>query len=305
MLSLSKIGEIVMEQLQRDRDYTGFLIRLIDTEIRTNKFKNRDELNAFINKIMRDLNSDEVINYVSTNGLKFDYQAFNMKLGELFAQFDRMQQLRMNAITRKPEQPSVVQQPQVVEQPIVASSNVVSSEIKEEVKPNYKFVPITKIDVNEVSKELIEKINFVIVNPNVDTNDYQVDIASSCFLNTRNNELYYVVKNSNTNTFELINANPKNTEVKQDDSMLSKFKDEDLKTMQANPNVSAAIREEATKELELRIKNNVENKEEKKEVKARTLMMPKINNAAFVSTVLVAGISAISGIVIASLLLVK
>ena len=32
-----------MEQLQKDRDYTKFLVRIIEQEIRKNSFKNKNE----------------------------------------------------------------------------------------------------------------------------------------------------------------------------------------------------------------------------------------------------------------------
>ena len=58
-----------MEQLQKDRDYTKFLVRIIEQEIRKNSFKNKNELMAFINKIRQDLNTKQVIDYVNNNRL--------------------------------------------------------------------------------------------------------------------------------------------------------------------------------------------------------------------------------------------
>lgn len=265
MISLNKIGEIVMEQLKRDKNYTGYLIRLIENEMRSNKFKTKNDLILFINnKIIKDLSTNEVIVYIRNNGLSFNNQEFSLNINRILEEYDKMQQ------------------PQNV-MPLVN---------------NEEYIPITKVDVNNVAEELILKINFLIGNPRVNVNDFAVNIKSGEFKNINDNQVYIVRKNSN-NIFELVNKNM----VQDNGKDFSKFTNEELTSMVNNPNVSDNYKKSFTKELEDRKVNNENiNKEE---VKTRKLELPKMNNAAFASTVLLTAISAISGIVIASVLLAR
>ena len=233
-----------MEQLQKDRNYTRFLVRLIQKEIRNNNIKNKEQLMSFINKIKSDINTKEVIDYVNNNGLTFNYQEFNYAINQLIAEFDKMLEKANN-----------VQLNQNIQ-----SQNTVNEEIK--------YIPITKVDVNAVPKDLIEKVNFLIVNPNVDVNNVLVDIKYGTFLDISTKKPIVIRRNPENNAFELVEEK----------------------------------KEETPKETE---KLNLN--KEKPKVKTKKLVMPDIikNNKAYISTVLVTAVCAISGIIIASLLLVK
>lgn len=299
MVLLSKIGEIVMEQLQKDRNYTGFLIRLIDKEIKANKFKSKNELINFINKIKADLNTNEVRNYIVNNALIFDGRIFEEAINKMLMEFDRVNQVQ-NIIPLVPNQ---IQTPTTTynNTPVqnVNSNNVVDMRAYQSSVNNVniqeQYVPITKVDANRVSKEIIEKINFLIVNPKVDVNDFAVNIVNGDFKNIKDNMIYIVRKNITNGAFELVNKNDTNKVQVSNNNVnrLSSFSNEDLTNIANNPNVSDDYKKLSNEELNNR----------KEKTKTRKLIMPKINNAAFVSTVLLTVVSAISGIVIAAILL--
>ena len=245
-----------MEQLQKDRDYTKFLIRTIEKEIRKNSFKNKNELMNFINGIRQDLNTKQVIDYVNNNRLIFNYQEFQMKINQVINNFDIMMQ---NLQIEKMRQ---MQQMQMQKMQQASYQNQ---------QPSY--VPITKVDVNSISKELIEKINFLIVNPKIDVNNVLVDTKTGNFVDFVNKKPIVIIHNKETNAFEIMG-------------------------------------EKKEEKQEIKPKKVEEKKEEVKQqskVRTKKLIMPKIieNNKAFISTVLVTAVCAISGIVIASLILVK
>lgn len=299
MVLLSKIGEIVMEQLQKDRNYTGFLIRLIDKEIKANKFKSKNELINFINKIKADLNTNEVRNYIVNNALIFDGRIFEEAINKMLMEFDRVNQVQ-NIIPLVPNQ---IQTPTTTynNTPVqnVNSNNVVDIRAYQSSVNNVniqeQYVPITKVDANRVSKEIIEKINFLIVNPKVDVNDFAVNIVNGDFKNIKDNMIYIVRKNITNGAFELVNKNDTNKVQVSNNNVnkLSSFSNEDLTNIANNPNVSDDYKKLSNEELNNR----------KEKTKTGKLIMPKINNAAFVSTVLLTVVSAISGIVIAAILL--
>lgn len=289
-----------MEQLQKDRNYTGFLIRLIDREIKANKFKSKNELINFINKIKADLNTNEVRNYIVTNALIFDGRIFEEAINKMLMEFDRVNQVQ-NIIPLVPPQ-TQIQAPTTTynNTPVqtVSSNNVVDMRAYQSSVNNAniqeQYVPITKVDANRVSKEIIEKINFLIVNPKVNVNDFAVNIVNGDFKNIKDNIIYVVRKNATNGAFELVNKNDVN-QVSDNNNVnrLSTFSNEDLTNIANNPNVSDDYKKLSNEELNNR----------KEKTKTRTLVMPKINNAAFASTVLLTVISAISGIVIATILL--
>lgn len=301
MVLLSKIGEMVMEQLQKDRNYTGFLIRLIDREIKANKFKSKNELINFINKIKADLNTNEVRNYIVTNALIFDGRIFEEAINKMLMEFDRVNQVQ-NIIPLVPPQ-TQIQTPTTTynNTPVqtVSSNNVVDMRAYQSSVNNVniqeQYVPITKVDANRVSKEIIEKINFLIVNPKVNVNDFAVNIVNGDFKNIKDNIIYVVRKNATNGAFELVNKNvAEQVQVSNNNvNRLSSFSNEDLTNIANNPNVSDNYKKLSNEELNNR----------KEKTKTGTLVMPKINNAAFASTVLLTVISAISGIVIAAILL--
>lgn len=288
-----------MEQLQKDRNYTGFLIRLIDKEIKANKFKSKNELINFINKIKADLNTNEVRNYIVNNALIFDGRIFEEAINKMLMEFDRVNQVQ-NIIPLVPNQ---IQTPTTTynNTPVqnVNSNNVVDMRAYQSSVNNVniqeQYVPITKVDANRVSKEIIEKINFLIVNPKVDVNDFAVNIVNGDFKNIKDNMIYIVRKNITNGAFELVNKNDTNKVQVSNNNVnrLSSFSNEDLTNIANNPNVSDDYKKLSNEELNNR----------KEKTKTRKLIMPKINNAAFVSTVLLTVVSAISGIVIAAILL--
>lgn len=290
-----------MEQLQKDRNYTGFLIRLIDKEIKANKFKSKNELINFINKIKADLNTNEVRNYIVTNALIFDGRIFEEAINKMLMEFDRVNQVQ-NIIPLVPPQ-TQIQTPITTynNTPVqtVSSNNVVDMRAYQSSVNNVniqeQYVPITKVDANRVSKEIIEKINFLIVNPKVNVNDFAVNIVNGDFKNIKDNIIYVVRKNATNGAFELVNKNiAEQVQVSNNNvNKLSSFSNEDLTNMVNNPNVSDDYKKLSNEELNNR----------KEKTKTRTLVIPKINNAAFASTVLLTVISAISGIVIAAILL--
>lgn len=314
MVLLNKIGEIVMEQLQKDRNYTGFLIRLIRNEVNSNRFKTRNDLIMFINKINSDLSTVEIANYIRDNGLTFNNQEFNMNINKILQEYDMRNQMQNVVPLTTNQQQTNTGVPTLNNQNVGAITNNVQSIHTEPVQ----YVPITKIDFNKVSKELIEKVNFIIVNPNVNTNDFMVDLVSGNFKNIKDNNIYVVNKNINNGSFELV---PKNTiKVRQEHKVenydvqtnsipnnLSMFSDEQLQTLINNPNISDVNRKAFSGELEKRGKEVVK---EKSDVKVKTKvkqedskLMPQIDNKAFASTVLLTLMSAIFGVVIASILI--
>ena len=295
MVLLNKIGEIVMEQLQKDRNYTGFLIRLIRNEVNSNRFKTKNDLIMFINKINSDLASVEISNYIRNNGLTFNNQEFNMNINKILQEYDMRNNMQQSA----------------VQQPI--SNNQINSVQPIHTEP-VQYVPITKIDFNKVSKELIEKVNFIIVNPSLNTNDFMVDLVSGNFKNIKDNNIYVVNKNMSNGSFELVpktvvKVNSEQPKPQQNTipNNLSMFSNEELQTMVNNPNISDVNRKAFSGELEKRGKEVVK---EKSDVKVKTKvkqedskLMPQIDNKAFASTVLLTLMSAIFGVVIASILI--
>ena len=236
-----------MEQLQRDKDYSAYLVRLVGNELNSNKTK--EELTQFINNINKSINSDAVIKYVSDNNLKFSYQEYSNGINKLLEQFDRMHDFKVNK---------------------TFGSNVI-------VSGNYKFIPITKLSIENVSQDLIEKVNYLIVNPKINPNEYQVDIDTQTFINIKDNVLYDIVKDKNG--FKLINKNATKVEEKKDKKL------ENTILLEQN----------------IEIEDNVEEKESKFRLFMNKLT-PALNNG-FVSTLLLTLVSAISGIALATLLL--
>ena len=262
-----------MEQLQKDRDYTKFLVRIIEQEIRKNSFKNKNELMAFINKIRQDLNTKQVIDYVNNNRLIFNYQEFQIRVNQIVNNFDiMMQNIKMQQERLMQEQ----MKKQVNNQQVVRQNMNNQMHFQQQEQPNY--IPLTKVDVNSVSKDLIERINFLIVNPKVDVNNVLVDTKSGNFVDIVKRKPVLITKNKDTNAFELVED--------------QKEKQEEQKNQKIKPMAVEPQKQEV---------------KSKPKVKTRKLIMPKIveNNKAFISTVLITAVCAISGIVIASVILVK
>jgi len=337
MVLLNKIGEIVMEQLQKDRNYTGFLCRLIEQEMKAGKFRNKNELIAFINKINGDLATVELSDYIRGNGLSFNPQEFNMNVNRLLEEYDRINlvQNTIQPIQQPIQQPAQQAQP-LSQQPNNKFVNQQSSYVQPITEQQEKYVPLTKIDFNSVSQALIEKVNFMIVNPNINTNDYMVDLVSGNFKNIKDNSIYAVNKNAVSGTLELVlkdsvnkqpqptvtnnmvsNNNIQNNSVQNNSNNgLSMVSDIELQNMVGNPNISDVNRKAIMEEIARRKQNinqgvaqmtNVSEKDKPKtKVKAKNdikSIVPEINNSAFASTVLLTVMSAIFGIVIATVLL--
>lgn len=349
-----------MEQLFRDKNYTGFLIRTIADGIKNNKFKAKEEVINFVNKINIDLptdvnvstnvdfNSSELCKYVKANGFNFNKQEFNNNINRVLQEFDNklmqsqniavqpvqsvvtptstmqnmqnpqinnMQNLPVQNVPAQPVQNVVNQQPSFVQPSNQSMSAAQPTNVAQD-----QYIPITKIDVNNTPKDIIDKANFIIVNPNFNPNDYMVDLVSGNFKNINDNKIYVVNKNMTNGNFELVaktvnnvapmpkvesSNNVQNNNILNDTSM---FSDDDLKNMLKNPNISEPNRIAFTNELNNRMKNaNLVGTEQlnqpKKLVKVPDLK--NINNAAFASTVLLTTLSAISGIVIATILLTR
>ena len=280
-----------MEQLQKDRNYTGFLCRLIEQEMKTGKFRNKNELIAFINKINSDLATVELGNYIRNNGLSFNSQEFSMNVNRILEEYDRIV-LMQNTVTpfQQPTQQPIQNVGQV--QQVNNVQNQPVNNIQSITEQQEKYVPITKIDFNSVSQNLIEKVNFLIVNPSINTNDFMVDLVSGNFKNIKDNNIYVVTKNNNNS--------------------LSMVSDIELQNMVGNPNISDVNRKAIMEEIARRKqivsqadsilktdspKTKVKVKHDKKKI------VPEINNSAFASTVLLTVMSAIFGIVIATILL--
>ena len=245
-----------MEQLQKDKNYSAYLVRLIGNDL--SNYKTKEELVQFINNINRSINSSEVINYVQNNGLIFDYQEYNNGISKLLEQYDRMHDFKTNKT--------------------FGSSNSNLS--------NYKFIPITKLSIDNVSKELIEKVNYLIVNPTINPNDYMVDIDTQVFINVKDNVLYDVEKDNN-NSYQLVSKNKNNTNNTNNTSVNSEI------------DFSKNLENTILMEQNVELTNN--------DSKFKTLidkLTPVLNNG-FVNTLLLTIISAASGIFLAILLLMK
>ena len=206
--------------------------------------RTKEELNEFINEINKSLNTDEIINYVSSNNLIFDYKLYCDNVDKILQKFDEEHRVSTNASV---------------------SVN------------NNNFMPITKISVGSVNDELIQKINFLITNPCINPNDFHVDVNRGIFINTRENIMYDVVKNNNG--YQLVNFNQKKEVENKVDNKNDIIVDKDIVNDKNN--------------------NKVKNKKTLKEK-----LMP-ILNSGYVSTVLLTVISAISGILIAAIILVN
>ena len=240
-----------MEQLQRDKDYSAYLLRLVGNELSV--CKSREELVQFINNLNRSINSDEVIRYVNSNGLIFDYQEFNKGIDKLLEQYDRMHEFKVNKNF---------------------GSNVM-------VSGNYNFIPITKISIENISQELIEKVNYLIVNPRINPNDFHVDINSQTFVNIKDNVLYNVIKDADGN-YQLVNKDGSNK----------------IEVVKEEP--SKKIENTILLEKNIEIDDNVEKKDSKFKLFMNKLT-PVLSNG-FVSTMLLTLISAVTGIVLATIL---
>ena len=317
-----------MEQLQKDRNYTGFLCRLIDQEMKVGKFRNKNELIAFINKINSDLATVELGNYIRNNGLSFNSQEFSMNVNRILEEYDRII-LMQNTVTplQQPTQQPIQNIGQV--QQVNNVQNQPVNNIQSITEQQEKYVPITKIDFNSVSQNLIEKVNFLIVNPSINTNDFMVDLVSGNFKNIKDNNIYVVTKNNNTGTLELVLKdlvnkvaqptsnnmflnNTQTNSVQNNNNSLSMVSDVELQNMVGNPNISdvnrKAIMEEIARKKQIvsQADSILKTDSPKTKVKVKDdikKIVPEINNSAFASTVLLTVMSAIFGIVIATILL--
>lgn len=317
-----------MEQLQKDRNYTGFLCRLIEQEMKAGKFRNKNELIAFINKINSDLATVELGNYIRNNGLSFNSQEFSMNVNRILEEYDRIV-LMQNTVTpfQQPTQQPIQNVGQV--QQVNNVQNQPVNNIQSITEQQEKYVPITKIDFNSVSQNLIEKVNFLIVNPSINTNDFMVDLVSGNFKNIKDNNIYVVTKNNNTGTLELVLKdlvnkvaqptsnnmvlnNTQTNSVQNNNNSLSMVSDVELQNMVGNPNISdvnrKAIMEEIArrKQIVSQADSILKTDSPKTKVKVKDdikKIVPEINNSAFASTVLLTVMSAIFGIVIATILL--
>ena len=199
--------------------------------------------------------------------------------------------------------------------------NIMKSEMEES-----NFMPLTKVDVSKVSQDLIMKINFLIKNANVNYNEFQVDIKRGIFMNTKENELYEVRKDPQTNQYKLykgqqavytnnaLDNNNVNTKDANNSNLsindLAMFSDEELKTMGSNKSVTPEKRQAIMDELNKRkaeVKENT-NTMTNTNVKKKTLVKDKITpilNNGYVSTILLTVGAAITGIIIAAILLMN
>lgn len=343
-----------MEQLQRDRNYSNYLVRLVEEEAR--RVGSKDELLKFIDQLNRSINNSDVIKYIQDNNLIFDYQMYSARVKNLLEEFDKNHEAQINSSDYKQMQVDnknyiVSNEGKVLEQDASKNMGELSQEFKskqnemvgsksedslnnakevygimEKEKLESKFIPLSKVDVNNVPQELIMKVNFMIKNPNINYNDFQVDVERGTFINTKDNELYDVRRDVNTNQFQLFKANQAVTmaddksenngkqDNKVDSNDLTMFSDEELKSMYGNVNVSQEKKHVIINELNRRKQLEIEKQQEKsmnntkEEVKKKTLtkdkMMP-ILNSGYVSTILVTLGAAVSGILIAVMILVN
>lgn len=359
-----------MEQLQRDRNYSNYLLRLVDVEARKNNSK--DDLLKFINQLNSSINSDEVIKYVEDNHLKFDYRVYSDGIKKILEEFDRSHEAQINSSDYKQMQVDntnyiVAKDGTVLEQNSTKNMGDLAQDFKNKQNEMFgaktddslvnadqafdvmkaemeesNFMPLNKVDVNKIPQELIMKINFLIKNPGINYNDFQVDIKRGTFINTKNNELYDVRRDPQTNQFKLyksqqavytqnenvvnnidnsINNNGDNildnqSNISQNNNKLgtddlAMFSDEELRAMTMNKGVTDAKRNAIMAELNNRRmleneKKNVNVKQEekvKKKVLTKNSLMPNLNGYA--STILITAISAISGILLATILLIN
>ncbi|MBQ3420523.1 MAG: hypothetical protein IJH34_02400 [Romboutsia sp.] len=343
-----------MEQLQRDRNYSNYLVRLVEEEAR--RVGSKDELLKFIDQLNRSINNSDVIKYIQDNNLIFDYQMYSARVKNLLEEFDKNHEAQINSSDYKQMQVDnknyiVSNEGKVLEQDASKNMGELSQEFKskqnemvgaktgdslnnakevygimEKEKLESKFIPLSKVDVNNVPQELIMKVNFMIKNPNINYNDFQVDVERGTFINTKDNELYDVRRDVNTNQFQLFKANQAVTMAddksenngkqnnKVDSNDLTMFSDEELKSMYGNVNVSQEKKHIIINELNKRKQIEIDKAKEnsmnntKEEVKKKTLtkdkMMP-ILNSGYISTILVTLGAAVSGILIAVIILVN
>lgn len=218
-----------MEQLQRDRNYSNYLVRLVAKE--ASNCGSKDELIDFINKLRKDINNSKVLDYINENNLSFDYRDFEAGIKNVLVEYDRTHEAQINSRDYKQMQAGeknyIVSKKDgtVLEQDGKSNMGDLSQEFKNrqnemigaksddsilnanEVFDNMKsemgqseFVPLNKIDVNKVSQELISKINFLIRNSK--GNGYRVDISRGIFMDDQNN-ICEVKRNPQTGNYEL------------------------------------------------------------------------------------------------------
>ena len=343
-----------MEQLQRDRNYSNYLIRLVEEHARS--ATNKDDLLRFINEIGKSINSAQVITYVQDNHLLFDYQVYSNGVKKILEEYDRTHEAQINSSDYKQMQVDntnyvVSKEGNALEQDASKNMgdlaqdfknkqnemvgaktddslvnadetfNIMKSEMEES-----NFMPLTKVDVSKVSQDLIMKINFLIKNANVNYNEFQVDIKRGIFMNTKENELYEVRKDPQTNQYKLykgqqavytnnaLDNNNVNTKDANNSNLsindLAMFSDEELKTMGSNKSVTPEKRQAIMDELNKRkaeVKENT-NTMTNTNVKKKTLVKDKITpilNNGYVSTILLTVGAAITGIIIAAILLMN
>ena len=224
--------------------YYRNVVANLETKVKDNSFKNKEELNEYLNELKKNpiastlISNEEILKllnlydeYHQKIPESLDMQNYkDAKLGDdkyiIAVQNDSvLKNMNSTEITEefKQKQNELASANTTNE---LANADIVYDQMKKNEKEELKFLPIDEVTVRpNINTEVLNKIKFFVTNQNIEPHVYRVNIETGVLYNPETDELYEVRKNPETGEYEIFkggekqyttNEQPKNEEDNQE-----------------------------------------------------------------------------------------